>query len=290
MPTFDSVAHALTALSTGGYSPHDASIGYYRQIGHPNFVLIEYTVVFAMLLGGMNFFIHYRVLTGGVRALWDNAETRLFWLLIAAAIALVAGERLFKGAADTADTLRKSVFQVVSIITSTGFATEEIGRRADGSYYFFPLARQIFLVLMIVGGCVGSTGGGIKVLRIGVLMRMVGRQVRRVVHGRTAVNLVTVDGDPVELEEMRRIAALFFAWLMLLFLGGAVTAFCTAYGPIESASGMFSALGNTGPCYLSAFDVTRLPAVVKLTYILGMLAGRLEILPVLILFTRRTWR
>ena len=127
-------------------------------------------------------------------------------------------------------------------------------------------------------------------LRVGVLLKMVGRQVKRAIHGPTAVNLITVDGEPVELEELRRIAALFFAWIMLLFIGSAVTALLSAHGAIESASGMFSALGNIGPCYMSNADMVALHPLIKLTYIVGMLAGRLEILPVLLLFSRRTWR
>ena len=283
---FDAVAHAMTALSTGGYSPHDASIGYYRLNGYPHAVWIEYTILLAMVLGGMNFFIHYRIATGGIQALWDNAETRLFWVFLAGGTALVMLDHCSRpGPPDGADTFRDSAFQVVSVMTTTGFATRDIG-----GDYFPALARQVFLVLMVIGGCVGSTGGGFKVLRIGVLFGMVRRQVQRVIQGRTSVNLVTVDGEPVGLEEMRRIAALFFAWIMLLAIGGAVTAFFSDHGPVESASGMFSALGNVGPCYISAADLTALHPAVKITYIAGMLAGRLEILPVLLLFSRRTWR
>jgi len=145
-------------------------------------------------------------------------------------------------------------------------------------------------MLMVVGGCVGSTGGGIKVLRIAVLLKMVGRQMRRILYGWSAVNPVVVDGDRVDVEEMRRVAALFFAWIGLLLIGGSVTAFFSDLGPLESASGMFSALGNIGPCYISVEQMTQLHPAAKLTYILGMLAGRLEIVPILLLFTRRAWR
>jgi trk system potassium uptake protein TrkH len=143
---------------------------------------------------------------------------------------------------------------------------------------------------MVVGGCVGSTGGGIKVLRIGVLLKMVGRQVRRVIHGRSAVNLVVVDGYIMEAEEVRRISALFFAWVVLLALGGGVTAFLSDLGPLEAASGMFSALGNIGPCFISGEEMVQLDPIVKIVYIIVMLAGRLEILPILLLFSRRAWR
>ncbi len=286
MGSFDAIAHSLTALSTGGFSPHDASIAHYQQAGYRHFALIEYTVILGMLFGGMNFFIHYRVLTSGARALWDNMETRLYWILIAGATALVmAGVLRTPDAPSVSDALRHSLFQVVSVMTTTGFGTKDIG-----TDYFPALAKLVFLALMVVGGCVGSTGGGVKVLRVGILLKMLGRQVRRVAQGRTAVNLVVVDGERVDVEELRRIAGLFFAWALLLFIGALVTAALSDYGAVESASGMFSALGNIGPCYIPAPEMAELHWGVKLTYIIGMLAGRLEILPVLLLFYRAAWR
>jgi len=283
---FDAICHSLTSIATGGFSTHDLSIGYYREAGFPHYVLIEYTIVLAMLAGGLNFLIHYRVATGGIRALWDNTETRLYWLFLAGAVLLVGAGRMFRAdAPDVADTLRSSVFHVVSVMTTTGFVTRDIG-----GDYFPALAKQVFLVLMVVGGCVGSTSGGFKVLRIGVLFQMVRCQVRRVVHGPSAVNLVTIDGEQIEPEEISRVGALFFAWMMLLAIGSAATALLTSFGALESASGMFSALCNIGPCYISVGDMMRLTPALKIIYIVGMLAGRLEILPILLLFSRRTWR
>ena len=102
-----------------------------------------------------------------------------------------------------------------------------------------------------------------------------------------------VDGQRVPEEEVHRVAALFFAWMVLLFCGGIVTALFAHtpdIGPYESLSGMFSALGNIGPCYISVENMIRLNPVVKILYIIGMIAGRLEILPVLLLFSRSTWK
>ena len=282
---YDAVAHAFTALSTGGYSPYDASVACYRQGGH-HFVAIEYTLTFAMLLGGTNFFIHYRLLTGDVRALWDNLEVKLWWLCLAVCTALVALDHFLKaGLVRVEETVRNAAFQVVSIATTTGFGTQDIA-----TDYFPALSKLIFLGLMVVGGCVGSTGGGIKVLRIGILFAMVRRQLLRVIHGRRAVTPVVVDGEVIEGEELRRIAALFFAWVALLAIGAGVTALLSSQGPLASASGMCSALGNIGPCYIPLGDMAQLHWLIKITYILGMLAGRLEILPILLLFSPRTWR
>ena len=288
---FDAVNHALTALSTGGYSPYDASIAQYRQTGHPHYVLIEYTVTVGMLLGGINFFVHYRVLRGGIRALWDSLEMRLWWAIVFGATALVMLDHFRKfgldprDAANIEETFRTSIFQVVALVTTTGFGTQDIA-----TDYFPGMAKQIFLVLMVIGGCVGSTGGGLKVLRVGVLLKMLGRQMRRLIYGRAVVNLVVIDGEVVETEELRRVAALFFAWILLLLFGGATTALLSNHGALESASGMFSALGNIGPCYISVPDMAALHPLIKVVYIIGMVAGRLEILPLLLLVSRRTWR
>ncbi len=283
---FDAMTHTCAALSTGGYSPYDASIGHYQQLGHPHFVLIECTFIFAMLLGGINFFVHYRVLTGGIRALWDNFEMKLFWSILGGAFLLVVFDHSMEfGFQSFGETVRCSLFQVVALMTTTGFATKDIA-----ASYFPALAKQVFLVLMLIGGCVGSTGGGFKVLRVGILFKMVDRQVRRIIHGPSAVDLVVVDAERIEVEEVRRISALFFAWMVLIVLGGGVTALLSDLGPLESLSGMFSAIGNIGPCYISVNQMSQLHPLIKLTYIVGMLAGRLEILPILLLFTRRAWR
>jgi len=127
-------------------------------------------------------------------------------------------------------------------------------------------------------------------IELGVLLKMLGRQLRRLIHGPAAVQKVVVDGEAVEAEELRRISALFFAWVALLAFGGVVTALLSSQGALASASGMFSALGNIGPCYIPTSRMAVLHPGIKMVYILGMLAGRLEILPLLLLFSRRTWR
>jgi len=288
---FDAVAHAMTALSTGGYSPYDASIEQYARSGHPHAVLIEYTLIVAMLLGGINFFVHHRLIRGSVRALWDSMEMRFWWAIVFGATGLVMADHLRRfglpagQAGGLHEVFRASLFQVVSLVTTTGFATKDIAAE-----YFPAMSKQVFLVLMVIGGCVGSTGGGIKVFRIGVLAKMVARQLRRLMYGPAVQHVVVVDREPVEAEELRRIAALFFTWLALLAFGGGVTAFLSDQDALASASGMFSALGNIGPCYIPTPAMAQLHPVVKIVYILGMLAGRLEVLPLLLLFSRRTWR
>ena len=289
---YDAFSHAMTALSTGGYSPHDRSIEWYRTCRDVNAAVVEYILIGGMILGGMSFLVHFRVFRGGISALWDNLQMRLWWLILGAGTGVVMWSRFSgPGRADHPHELfRDSLFQVVSLVTTTGFTTRNIA--AD----FGSAAMLVFLLLMVIGGCVGSTGGGIKVLRIAILIKMVGRQVRRLVYGPAAVQPLVVDGEIVRDEEVRRVAALFFGWIALLAVGALVTALLpaggapSAHGPLASASGMFSALGNIGPCFIETAQMAKLHWGVKMVYILGMLAGRLEILPLLLLLSPRTWR
>jgi trk system potassium uptake protein TrkH len=126
-------------------------------------------------------------------------------------------------------------------------------------------------------------------MRIVILNRLVCEEIfRSRVSSRASTGLV-IDGRMISDEEIHRVAGLFFAWIVLILLGGAVTAALSDLGPWASLSGMFSALGNIGPCYISVPDMIQLHPIIKITYILGMLAGRLEIIPVLLLFSRKAW-
>ena len=298
MGLFDSVCQSFTALSTGGFSPHDASIAYYQQAGYPHYISIEYIIILGMLLGGTNFLVHYRLLRGELRAVFDNTEMRYWIGFLAIFIIIIAGERIVhvQGTemvgADGGSYLqrlesifRTVSFQVISIITTTGFATRDIGGN-----YFGTVARQLFLVMMVIGGCVGSTGGGFKVLRTAIMVKSVRRELFRLRVPRSAISSIIVDGKPVSADEVRRVGALFFAWVALLAAGGIITSLFSNLPGLNSVSGMFSALGNVGPCYIPGSEIPDLHPVIKITYIFGMLAGRLEIIPVLLLFSRRAWK
>jgi len=299
MPVFDAVCHGLTAVATGGFSPYDSSIEHYYLTAHPNYRLIEYTLALIMMLGGINFLIHYRILTKDFKALWDNVEIRYWWRLIAVFVIVIMVERLYRtGAfeaifrrgvavnlAEVERSFRHSIFQVISILTTSGFTTMNIS-----SDFFGVAAKQLFLVMMVIGGCVGSTAGGFKVLRIAILNRLMFREIFKLrTAGKASTGLI-IDRKILSEDEVHRIAALFFTWMVLLLFGGVITALFSNHGPWASFSGMFSAMGNIGPCYISGPDMIDIHPVVKLTYIFGMLAGRLEILPVLLLFSRKAWR
>lgn len=299
MGIFDAVCHTFTALSTGGFSPHDASIEFYRLAGFRNYRLIEYTLTLIMLLGGMSFLVHYRVLRRDFKALWDNAEIRLWWRLIVIFTIVIMINHLSRSDFFTKvrvhepseifvrleECFRHSLFQVVSILTTTGFSTQDIN-----SAFFPALAKQLFLIMMVIGGCVGSTGGGIKVFRIVALKKMIRREIFKIRSPQHAVKPLIIDKQILPPEEIHRIGTLFFAWILLLVIGGTVTAAFSKLSGWQAFSGMFSALGNIGPCYISVQEMIATSPVVKITYIFGMLAGRLEIMPVLLLFSRNAWK
>jgi trk system potassium uptake protein TrkH len=298
MSVFDSICHTFTALSTGGFSPYDASIEYYRLSGHPYFIWIEYILIIGMTLGGMNFLIHYRVFTGDWKALFDNTEMKYWWGIIGLFVTIILGERVLKldGLAGMSfftlewwqqleENLRLVLFQVISILTTTGFGTRDIG-----SAFFGHVAKQLFLIMMVIGGCVGSTGGGIKILRVSILMKLIRREIFRLRTPLRSISTIIIDGKPLSTNEVYRVGGLFFTWMVLLVFGGCVTAFLSELDGYQSFSGMFSALGNIGPCYIPVQENGHLHPVIKTVYILGMLVGRLEILPVLLLFSPKAWR
>lgn len=298
MTFFDALNHALTSLSTGGFSPHDASLDFYRLENYPNYKLIEYTVTFFMMLGGINFLVHYRIMRGDFKAIWDTEEIRFWWKLIGLFTLLIMFNHFHKvtgfdfiKSSDRSEiltkieeTFRYTIFQVISIFTTTGFGTKDINAS------FFPaLSKQLFLVMMLVGGCVGSTAGGIKFTRIIVLKKLLNREIYKLHVSSRASSKISLDGVNLSEDEIFRIASLFFYWMVLLLVGGVITATFSNLSGWSSFSGMFSALGNIGPCYISVQEMINLNPIIKLTYIFGMLAGRLEILPVLLLFYRKAW-
>ena len=298
MNLFDSICHALCTISTGGFSPYDASIFYYNASGHPYYRIIEYIIIAGMMLGGINFLIHYRAIKGDIKSFFDNMEMKYWWGLVYLFLILIMFEhihanKIFEGISLLSiDCLKKleeifrvSLFQVIAILTSTGFATQDIT-----SGWFGPLAKHLFLAMMLIGGCVGSTAGGFKILRIGILFKIIKREIFLVRAPAGALSTIIINKTPIKANELFRVSGFFFIWILFIFVGGCIIAISTDYTPLQSISGMFSAMGNTGPCFIPTNDMGQLPFIVKIVLIIGMLAGRLEILPVLLLFSGKSWK
>ncbi|MBT8202110.1 MAG: TrkH family potassium uptake protein [Acidimicrobiia bacterium] len=279
MTLFEAVAHSLTTLSTGGFSTTSASLGGFSAYA-------QWVVIVFMLLAGASFALHYRGLRNPVEYTRD-AELKIYGAIIAAAT-LVTIIGIWGGGVGR--TVRDSVFQVVSLVTTTGYATTD--------FNLWPGALTIMVVgLMFVGGMAGSTAGSVKTYRIGVLTRASLADIRRVIHPR-GVFPVRLGGQRVPEPIVQSVQA-FFLFYMFTFMTGTFVlgVFSSAIGPdldfVSAASAVATAIGNVGPG-LGALGPTEtfneVTALGKWLLSGLMIAGRLEIFPIVLLFTPELWR
>jgi trk system potassium uptake protein TrkH len=293
MDLFDALTHGFTVASTGGFSNYDTSLGHFEAVGHPRAAAIQWACTALMLTGGISYLVYYRLCRRDWAALLDRCEVRAYVTVLVVVTLLVAAEHVLKVRSAGAPwrspeylefVARQSAFSTVAM-SATGYVSRDLN-----GHFFFGLARLAFIVLMVIGGCTGSTAGGLKVLRVLVLQQTVWRRVRRIHAPQRAVNPLVLDGRRIDEAQVDQIAGLLYVVAGLVLLGGALTALFTHHGPFEALSGMASAVGNIGPCFLTADQIIALPWAVKGVYILGMLAGRLEVFPVLMVFSRSAWR
>ena len=274
---FDAVCHAMTTLATGGFSTRDASIAAFASPA------VEWIITAFMLVAGMNFVLHYRVLTGRGREILRDGELRYFLLVIGAAVAIVA-VTLVLGGESFEPAVRAASFQVVSLVTTTGFVSADFELWA-------PFLHVIFIVLMMLGGMSGSTSGGIKSLRALLGVRSFRATFGRLLHPR-AVRSVKYGGRAVNEEVLSGIWAFLTAYYLIAVAGAA---FIAAWGyDLETAvSASFTALGNVGPGLgeVGALDhFAHFPDAVKLVLAFCMLAGRLEVFTLLVILSPGFWR
>jgi trk system potassium uptake protein TrkH len=274
---FEAICHSLTTLATGGFSTNDLSVG---GIGSP---LVQWIVTAFMLIAGMNFVLHYRILSGRLREVSRDGELRYFLgVVLVASVMVIAA--LLNGGRGFEESLRLGTFQVVSILTTTGYVTADFEQWA-------PVTHLVFLVLMVLGGMSGSTGGGVKSLRALLGLRALRASFSRILH-RHAVVSVKYAGKPVSEDVLAGIWAFFTAYFLIAAAAALVVA--TAGYDLETAfSASLSAIGNIGPGLgaIGAHDnFAHFPALVKLTLAFCMIAGRLEVFTLLILFFPRFWR
>ncbi len=286
---FDSICHGLTNISTAGFSSHDESILYFRNAGYKHYKLIEYTIILFMFLGSTSFLLHYRILTGKFKDVFTNYEFKVYIYVIVVSTLLMLIDHFHAFPKDFPKNLeehfRNIFFTVVTFTSTTGYTTIDIN-----SDYFPTLSKIIIFTLMFIGGCVGSTAGGIKILRAIILYKLFVLQIKKLMLPRKAVAEVVYSNRIFPDAEIKRIVGIFFGWMFFILIGGLITAFFTNLGPFEAISGMLSAVSNIGPCFFSVEQMANLPAIVKLVYIFGMIAGRLEILPLLLVFNPKAWK
>ncbi|MFN3217459.1 MAG: TrkH family potassium uptake protein [Acidimicrobiales bacterium] len=274
----DAVAHALTTAATGGFSPYNSSAGHFDSL------LVELILVTGMVVCGMSFALHYRVLTGDRFAWFRAADTRLYLWTIAIATAIVTLLNWGQDLAPFGVSLRDSLFNVVTLATSTGFGN--VRPDGIGDFVLWGAASQLILLgIMVVGGCVGSTAGGAKGYRVLIGWRHVRRELRRLRHpnGVFPVKL----GAQVVPETIVASALAFVGLFASILIIGTLAVTATGAEPLMAASGVISAMSNMGPALgeagpTSNFTVFERPARMILAVI--MLIGRLEITAVLLMF------
>ena len=279
MDWFDSVCHAFAALATGGFSTRTASIAAY------NSVYIEVVLMVFMLLGGLNFALHYRVLRGEFSPWWKDSGTRFYLGVLAAAI-LFCTARLHEapGGLSWTDALRQTSFTCVSLATTTGFCT------ADFDVWPATL-KVLLLLLMLMGGCVGSTAGGIKVARIQMVLKAVVREIRLFMQPQ-AVIPVKLDHQPLEDSALVPVLS-FVALYLLVAAAGAVVMLCFSPNLATAISAVVSCLGGVGPGLSAvgpALNYSTIPWGGQLVLIVMMMAGRLEFFTLLVVFMPAFWR
>ncbi len=278
MPLFESTCHALTTLPTGGFSPKNASVGHYNN------AYFEYVIVIFMLLAGINFSLHYQMLRGKSLAFWKDTECRFFLGLVFICTLVITWDIYGSVYDSLKDAFRYSLFQVASIITTTGFATADYER--------FPGLSQIILfVCMFIGASAGSTGGGMKCARLIVCFKYCYRELFKLIHPRS-ISHVKINNTVIPKQVLQSIMG-FLALYMLLFLVSSILLASMGVDMLTALGAVASCIGNIGPGFGTvgpAENFAHLPNLGKWLLAWCMLLGRLEIYTVIILFVPEFWK
>jgi len=278
MNLFEAICHSFATLATGGFSTRDTSVAAFGS------AYIDWVITLFMFLAGVNFSLHYYALRGRLGEYWKSEEFRIYLFITGAAIFLLmifnhggVYQSLF-------DNLRYSAFQATSIMTTTGFGTAD--------YELWPVFSQYLLVLlMFIGGCAGSTGGGIKVARVLLLFKHAQVQLFRLIHPR-AVRLVKLGDQPVDREVMQSILG-FFALFISVFVVASFLMAASGLDLVSAAASVIATLSNIGPGLGSIGPVDNYAHVApfgKMVLVICMLMGRLELFTVLVLVFPSFWR
>lgn len=277
---YDSLAHALTTTSTGGFSPYGSSIGYYDS------AIVEMVIMAGMLYGGMNFALHWRAARGEYSAYGRDPEVRGYVSMILLASIIVVTVLWVADSLAFTTALRAGTFNVVSLGTSTGFGNATAAGSPGDFVVWGAAAQMVLLFLFVVGASTGSTSGGIKVMRVQVLFAHTIRAIRRTEQPR-AVIPVKHGGKAVAEDIVARMAGFFLLYALLVGVG-VVLLTGLGGGLEESIGAIIGSLGNMGPALgeagptASFSDAFSQPA--RLLIALFMLVGRLEIFPMLLMF------
>ena len=277
MSMFDAICHAFSTVAIGGFSTHDASLGHYEQ----NHVLLVSSVF--MLLSAINFGLHFIALQRrNVRVYARDSETAFFITVIASATVVVCCLLLTTETLGLEDSVIHGLFQTISIATTTGFTTQD--------FSVWPLFLPVLLlILSFMGGCVGSTGGGMKAMRILLIFRQGVRELRQLLHPNAVIPL-KLDARRVQTEVISAVWS-FFAVYMFCFVLIWLALLATNLDFISAFSAVVATMNNLGPGLGEVADHYGVVSEAgKLVLCLAMLMGRLEVFTLLVLLTPAFWR
>ena len=274
MPMFDAICHAFTTMPTGGFSTQNASIAAY------NSPLIQYIIIFFMFVAGINFTLHFRAITGSFKSLFKDYELKVYIAIIIIATLLIFLSLSASNSDWSHDSFMISLFQTVSIITTTGFGTSD--------YELWPYFCQLALfILMFFGAMGGSTSGGMKLTRIILLIKYAGTETKRMLHSRAIIPLRI--GERSISDDIVRNTLGFFLIYLFIFVLTALVLTTFDLDLISAFGAAASAVGNVGPAF-GEFGPTDnyalLNPIGKWMLSFCMLLGRLEIFTILVLFTK----
>ena len=278
MDWFDACCHTFTTMSTGGFSTRTASIAAFSSS------YIEIVIIVFMFLAGANFALHYRALRGKPRVFWRDPEFRFYtvlWLGSCLALSVDVWGEVYQGAGEA---LRAGFFQGTSIMTTTGFVTKD--------FNVWPNASRLLLVLlMFIGGCGGSTGGGIKVVRLLVVLKKIARELGRAMRPRTILK-IKLGRQSLEESAVSNITGFVIIFVVVFAVASLAMTFYTP-DMVTATSSVAATLGNIGPG-LGAVGATEtyasIPVTGQIILVACMLLGRLELYTVLVLLHRGFWK
>lgn len=278
MDWFDALNHAFATLATGGFSTKNASIAAFDS------AYIDVVITLFMFLAGINFAMHFRLLRGDTESFFNNRETRFYSLITAIAIVALSSSLWLFDNYSLGEAIQYGAFQAVSIITTTGFGTSDYELwYSFGAFFLF--------LLFFTGGCAGSTGGGVKMIRWMIIIRNSFREIKQIVHPK-AILPIRIGDKTVDLNIQRTVLSFFVLYLIVFGLGALVMA-TMGYGMESAIGASIACLGNIGPGW-GEFGPTdnfaQIPIFGKWILILMMMIGRLEIFTVLLLFTPTFWK
>lgn len=277
MDLFDSLIHAFGTAGTGGFSNYGASVGHFDS------AYIDGVITVFMILFGINFNLYFLLLLGEVKSVWKNEELRVYLGIIAGAIAVIT-LNISGQFASPLKAFRYASFQVASIITTTGYATAD--------YNGWPMLSQcILILLMIIGACASSTGGGIKVSRFMIVIKSIKREIKQMIHPKS-VNIIKINDKKIGTDVLRVVYIYLLAYMGIV-VGSILLVSIDNLDFGTTFSSVMATLNNIGPGIGDVGPVgnfAEFSPLSKIVFCFDMLAGRLEIFPFLMLFTLAAWR